>query len=362
MASAKTTKLTFAVIRLFVAATAVKAVLSIYRIITTTAPDFVYYYEAAGEVIRRVVDPIHLLPPASLLIYAPIQLFPYAIAQGIWVTVSFLCLIAVVWMLTAMAGIRNPWIRGTVGALAYLSFPTQFTLGMGQVNLIVLFLFVVSVVMETKHRSVFAGSIFALAILLKPELILLVPVFVFTRRWRYLGSLTVFLAGCVGISMLVFGGDAYTLYAARMSSALGEWRDMGIYYNQGLSGLAARLGLGGSNWYIGLSVLVGLVTLYVIRKRHIAFPLVLWLALPVFLLVEPIAWQHHFVFLLPVYVLFWNRMPTLRARILLGMSFFLVSMNFASPGFLDTMPLGWLVSSHVTVGTLLLWIVALRYI
>jgi len=362
MAPAKTTTLTHGAVRVFIVAAGVKAVVSLYRIITTTAPDFAYYYEAAGEVTRRVINPIHLLPPASLLVYAPIQLFPYITAQGIWVLASFLCLMVVVWRTTALAGIRDPWIRCTVGALAYLSFPTQFTLGMGQVNLIALFLLLISVTQETERRSVYAGGLFALAILLKPELIMLAPIFLYARRWVFSGSLVVFLAGGVAASLVVFGMNAYSLYIARMNSALGGWGDMGIYYNQGLSGLLSRMGLSESVWYFGLSTLVGLVTLYGIRKRNIVFPSVVWLVLPVFLLIEPIAWQHHFVFLLPVYILVWKRLPSLKMRVLLGISLLLVSMNFASPGFLDTMPLGWLVSSHGTVGTLLLWVIALRYI
>lgn len=361
MAAAKTTRLTAVAMGVFIAAAAAKAVVSLIRIITTTAPDFVYYYEAAGEVTRRVSNPIHLLPPASLLIFAPLRLIPFDLAQGIWVTLSFLCLIGVVWRVTGMVGLRDPLVRWTLVALGYLSFPTQFTLGMGQINLIVLYLFVVSVAEEIRHRSVFAGGVFALAILLKPEIGLLAPVFLLTRRWRILGSLAVFLGGVIAVSLPVFGVDAYGEYASRMNVALGSWRDVGIYYNQGLSGLVARMG-GDSTLYFILSVLVIVITLFIAGKRDIRFPSALWLAIPVFLLIEPIAWQHHFVFLLPVYVLLAKRISSLKIHVWLGISFVLISMNFAAPAFLDTMPLGWLVSSHATVGNLLVWILAMAYI
>lgn len=359
MAPPKTTGLITVVLRLFIAAATGKALVSLYRIITTTAPDFAYYYEAAQEVTRRVSNPIHLLPPPSFLIFAPLSIMPYGLAQGIWVAVSFVCLIAVIWQVTAAAGIRDRWARSGVTALAYLSFPTQFTLGMGQVNLIALWLLVISAVWETQKKSIYASGLFALAILLKPELILLVPVFLLARRWKFVMGLVAFLGAAIVVSLMVFGVRAFTGYSERMSAAAAGWRDVGIYYNQSLSGLLSRMGDTGGNWYVGLSALIIAITVYALIKRRAVFPQVLWETVPLFLLVEPIAWQHHFIFLIPTYLVLWKRKQSLGTAVYLAVSYFLVSLNFAAPGFLDTMPLGWLTLSHVTMGTLILWVMTL---
>lgn len=359
MASPKTTGLITVVLRLFIAATAGKALVSLYKIVTTTAPDFAYYYEAAQEVTRRVSSPIHLLPPPSLLIFAPLSLMPYGLAQTIWVIMSFVCLIAVVWQMTIAVGIRGKWVRAGVASLAYLSFPTQFTLGMGQVNLMVLWLLVVSVMAETQKKSIYASGLFSLAVLLKPELVLLIPVFLLIRRWKFVMGLLGFLGAVIAISVAVFGLDALTDYSVRMSVIAAGWRDVGIYYNQGLSGLLSRMGDAGGTWYAGVSLLIIGITVYAYIKRRTAFPQILWEVVPLFLLIEPIAWQHHFVFLIPTYLTLWKRKHSLRTAVYLVISYFLVSFNFAAPGFLDTMPLGWLALSHVTVGTLILWVLTL---
>lgn len=359
MAAPKKPGLTAIALRLFAAAALGKALVSLYRIIITSAPDFAYYYQAAQEIFQRVGNPIHLLPPPSLLVFAPLSLIPYEAAQTGWVILSFVSLIAVVWRVAEVIGIRDGWVRVGLISLAYLSFPTQFTLGMGQVNLIALWLLVLSVSLESQRKSIYAAGLFTLAILLKPELALLVPVFLFIRRWKFVVGLSGFLSTAIGVSFAVFGVDAFVGYHERLNIAAAGWRDISIYYNQSLSGLLSRMGDTGGTWYVGLSVLVMSVTVYAFIKRRAAFPHVLWEAVPLFLLIEPIAWQHHFVFLIPTYFSIWKRKHSFTTAVWLVISYFLVSINFAAPAFLDTMPLGWFAASHVAVGTIILWVMTL---
>lgn len=319
---------------------AIKALYSIVHIVTTSAPDFVQYYESQTS----------LLPPVSRLIYLPLRLLPLGIAQGIWVVVSAVCLMLVIWKL------GRPF--GLLLALSYLSFPTQFTLGMGQVNLIALFLLVTAVFHEQDKRSASAGVLFTLSILLKPELILLAPVFLISRRWNMMRwSLGVMVLAAVSAAAL-FGLDAYTKYATRFIETMSGWNDVAIYYNQGMSGAIARLGSSAYLYLLIAGVFTGL-TWYVFWKKREVFPHTIWRSLPLFILIEPIAWQHHFVFLIPAYITLWRSSMSLRRRCALVISYFLISWNFASSGFLATMPLGWLVASHGTAGVLILWILSL---
>lgn len=356
MAAPTTPRLTGYAVSVFIALTAIKAAYSLWRIIVTSAPDFEYYYQASEEAVRRIEQPIHLLPPASLLVYAPLQYVPYTVVQAAWVLLSFVCLIAVVVLIARSVGIRHARTLMLVAALSYLSFPTQFTLGMGQVNLLVLMLVVAAVFFEGQSRSWSAGVSIGLSWLLKPELLLLMPVLILCRKWRMIGASLSTLAVAVALSVGLWGTQSYAVYGQRLTHLGTGLVDAGIYYNQSLTGLMARSGV--TSLWIVVPVLVGvfLVTCYSLWKNPKSFAESVWMYMPALLLIEPIAWQHHFVWLIPTYIMLWARRSSVRAAVLLAVSYFLISWNFASFEFLDTMPLGWLIGSHGVIGLLIVWI------
>lgn len=341
---------------LFIALAALKATYSLWRIVTSSAPDFAYYYQAAQEATQRVVSPIHLLPPASLLLFAPLQLVPFAVSQAIWVLVSFGCLILIGIYLARSQGVYKALDIGMILAFSYLAFPTQFTLGMGQVNLIALFFIVASVVLEQRHYPLLSGVLMGISWLFKPEFILLLPVILLRRRWKVLWGSIGTLGAAVGVSLLYWGVESYVEYASRMMPAASGFRDAGIYYNQSFTGLLTRAGLVSPALPVTVGALLMLVAcILLVRKKQQTFAHSVWMFFPAMLLMEPIAWQHHFVVLIPTFITLWTTRKRWRQRATLAVSYFLIGWNFASSGFLGTMPLGWLVASHVGIGTLLVW-------
>lgn len=356
MAAPATRRIIRILLALFVALAALKATYSLWRIVSSSAPDFAYYYQAAQEATQRVISPIHLLPPASLLLFAPLQLIPFAVSQAIWVLVSFGCLIMIGIYLARSAGMYKALDIGVILAFSYLAFPTQFTLGMGQVNFIALFLIVASVALEERRYPMLSGILMGISWLFKPEFILLLPVIVLGRRWKMLWGSLGTLGVAVGVSLLYWGRESYIEYANRMMPAASGFRDAGIYYNQSLTGLLTRAGLVSPVLPVAVGVLLMLFAcMLLIRKKQQTFAHSVWMFFPALLLMEPIAWQHHFVVLIPTFITLWTIRKRWRQRATLAVSYFLVSWNFASSGFLDTMPLGWLIASHVGIGTLLVW-------
>lgn len=360
MAAVPKARLTAGIILAAIVFAATHAVFSVYRIVTTTAPDFYYYYQASQSFVSRVINPLHLLPPASILVYAPLQLLPYPLAQGVWVIVSVICLVAVTREMGKLMGITSWRYIGLICVLAYALFPTRFTLGMGQVNLIALTLAVYGVSFARKNQTTISGLLFAYAILLKPELVLLLPVIAWARKWSLLGVTggTVIIAEFVARG-LMRGGTEYVGVMALLESFIRGWESAGIYYNQGLSGLLVRAGFT-QPWVYGvLSLIVIIITMIARVKRPLPFEPLLWSSLPVLILIEPIAWQHHLVFLLPTLLWLWTGATDRVRSAALIVSFVLIGWNFAAPGFLDTMPVGWLVASHATIGVIILWVLSL---
>lgn len=332
MAAPKKPWITYILTVILVGLTSLKALGSLYRIITTSAPDFWWYYHAE----------VSLLPPISRLVYLPLRLFSYDVAQGGWVVASFLCFLWIIRKLGASA-----WM----GALAFLSFPTRFTLGMGQVNFIALTVLVSAVTRES-------GILFALAILLKPELILLFIPLVLKKYWRLVGQSFYVFVPALFISLALFGASAYIAYQAQLLPLFAQWNDIGIYYNQGISGLVARAG--GSAWmYVGIAIVVIGSSARSLWKKKLTLSALLWRSMPAFILVEPIAWQHHLVFLIPTYFMIWVQKNYGWSRMFLVISYLLVSWNFVHPEILDTMPLGWALASHGTMGVFILWMLSL---
>jgi hypothetical protein len=348
-----------ALLILFVMLVAIKAGFSLVHIIATSAPDFAYYYEAAQEVIRPGTQAIHLLPPFSVLLYAPLAYLPFNLAQGIWVGASFVLLFAIVWWAGRLVGIKKAQTLLFIVALSFVSFPTRFTLGMGQVNLIALALVVGALVVEQKKHTRLAGVLLGLSWLIKPELALLFPLVLFYRRWQLLLAVLLTVGAATAASLFLWGTQAYNTYYTRLLPLLDGVKEAGIYYNQSFLGGLVRAGME-SPWVYGLGVLlIFFITLYSLLKKKETFLQGVWRYMPVLILIEPIAWQHHLVFLIPTYMWLWARHLSLSRRLTLAASYVLVSWNFANSSFLDTMPLGWLVALHGTIGVVILWLLTL---
>jgi len=343
---------------LVVIAAAVKAVVSLARVITTSAPDFPYYYQAGSEFFKKDSNAIHILPPVSRFVYAPVALIPYPIAQALWVMGSVVSLLLTLWILRRVSGVKLP--LPLLWAITYLAFPTQFTLGMGQVNLITLLMVTGAVWHERQSKSVHAGILLAFAILCKPELILLLPLFLLTRSWRLLGVTLSILTVTLGVSIWLWGMGDYIAFFNKVSPVFRDISGLGIYYNQSLSALLVRMGVTQNAWLMIANVAVMGITVFHLIRSKAVLPSALWVYLPAFLLVEPIAWQHHLVFLIPTYVWLLRSATGMRMNAALAASYALVAWNFAAPGFLDTIPFGGLVASHGTMGIVLVWLLGLK--
>ncbi|MEK7577244.1 MAG: glycosyltransferase family 87 protein [Patescibacteria group bacterium] len=334
------------------------------RIIVSVAPDFMVYY--LGVIPQNGTQHIvtNLLPPASRLVYWPIVLLPYQWSQALWVFVSIFCLWISIRYTLHMLGNHARRDAILYMAVAFLSFPTRFTLGMGQVNLIALALIVVAAFKEKKHQSLFGGILYGVAILLKPELILLYPVFLLTRRWQFcIASITTIIAAAL-CSLIFFERSAYPIFIERMSSLVATLEGWDIYYNQSLSAMLTRFGLysGLKFVYIGLSITILAVSLWFTRYKKIGFPILLWVMLPVFLIIEPIAWQHHLVFLIPTYLFVWEKYKKFGGVWFYGIfwiSYLLVSWNIKNPVYWQQSPVGALVLSHGFIGVIVTWVLAL---
>lgn len=325
---------------LFVTATSVKALLSLWHICTTSAPDFAFYYGQTKT----------LLPPPSTLLFLPLRILPFSVMQCIWVVLSFILLIDSIRRLCIRLGMASPLPIAVMSSFAFLFFPTQFTLGMGQVNLIALWLLIVGSDYLDMH-SWWGSVFFSMAILLKPELVLFLIPLVIRSRWKEILWVTLIGAVFSNVALFLWGNSIYTSYLQTFQSAFSSASGFSIYYNQSLTGLFSRAGIHSPLMYLGLVLSILSLFISKIQNKKLLLSHALWYFIPVFLLIEPIAWQHHFVFLIPTFLIVLTKVKTPFQKLLLFCSYALIGWNFVHPEILATMPLGWLVLSHVTIGT-----------
>jgi len=338
---------------------------SLFRIITTFAPDFSVYYGATQELLSGS-DPYRSAqlftgfgyPPFTALAYIPFLLFPYRFSQALFVLVSFLCVPLSVYLFLAVFLEKRPsfLIVGIWTAIALLLFPTRFTLGMGQSNLIVLALIACSLYAHKTKRDIVGGVFWAAAAIFKPHLLILLPFFIASGLYSFSFVSCVVIVFSILFSGVLFGWERFIQYYKEMVVILMPFRGREIYYNQGFAGFFARL----LPEYVG-SLVTGIASIiayacmiFASFRKRLELSAITAVGLGVMVLVEPLSWQHHGVFYIPLFIYIWKTyIHSLRVSALLVISAILIGYNIKDPsaisGFLRPLLL-----SHGSIGAILI--------
>ncbi len=346
------------------------AIFSLSKIITTTAPDFSVFYRTAQNFLagRNIYHDQTLYtgfgyPPVTAMLFLPITLLPYRLAQGVWIVISFIALLASVFLGMRIFGIRHSWQRfAAIIALVFLAFPTRFTFGMGQVNLVALFLLLASVKTMTQGKQLVSAVLFGTAFMLKPHLGLII-LFLVTRRTlsSVVGALTL-VALATFLTGAVFGWTQWITYLKETVPPLLVYHGREIYYNQGVGGAMARVFPLDLARVITMATTIILLlgTLILVRRKQLIPAEAMALFSPVLLLVEPLSWQHHYVFLLPTFFWLWMKIKNDRRTVTLFIiSYLLIAWNIRQPVALSgTLP-GNILLSHVFAGNIILYCLSL---
>ncbi len=325
------------------------------QLFSTTAPDFSVYYEGAKNLFFGFLPYTAPglftgvgYPPPTLILYMPFLLFPYMIAQNIFTLVSILSVFIIVWVSKKLTGSTvNIFV---ISGLLQFWFPVQFTLGMGQSNLIALAFF-----LSGLYLSSSSGIVSGIAILLKPQLILLS---VFFRNTKFWVLLAVTICTAVLVAYIYGGADPFIRYIFHEVPYMGQYRGVEVYYNQGVRAFVSRV-LQDNPYAPAVIILMSLILILpILRIRSNV-----WLpAIPLLLLIEPLAWQHHHVFLIPVYMYLFEKIQNPKHIAFLVVSIVLVSLNLDAAGeparnLLDAVRL-----THAGVGVFIAYVLSLRYV
>jgi alpha-1,2-mannosyltransferase len=250
-------------------------------------------------------------PPVTLLPFAVLSLIPHAAAIKLTAVAIAVAAGLTAFLVTGMLGYRGPAGRlgltaGAAGVAIWLE-PVHLSMNLGQINAFLMLLVVADFVLIGRTRWGGVGIGLATAAKLVPGLF--VVYLLLTRRFRaaVIAGIAFVAATALGWIADPDGSNDFWIGGLfyrddRVTSAVSTE----YIYNQSLHGLSARLlpaGIAGAAWVV-LAVLAaaGGLALAVYGFRRDGEPLGMLVCAFTALLVSPIAWTHHWVWIVPALV------------------------------------------------------------
>ena len=253
-------------------------------------------------------------PPFAALLFAPWQrsFHSVGLVQAVWTMGNLVALIGVlvlsVRLVRPSLGRMATWRLALALTLpALLLNPVLITIGFGQVNLFVTFLVMWDLLSERRigKRQLPLGIATGLAAAVKLTPLLFLPYLVLTRRWR--GALT---------AAVTFGACELLTYAVSPASSKAYWTqavfkpgragDLSIVDNQNLWGVLDRFthGLLPDAVMLPLLLLAAAGGLWLAAQAHRRSSpfLGVLICAATCLIVSPISWVHHMVWVVPAII------------------------------------------------------------
>jgi alpha-1,2-mannosyltransferase len=248
-------------------------------------------------------------PPMAAVVFELLSALPLLAAKLIVITGSLLALFASAWLACGGTGVRGSWARAAaafaVTDVVLFTDPVQQTIDFGQVNLVLMALVLADLFPWDDRWWRGAGVGLAAGLKLTPGIF--IGYLLVTRRFRAAGVATAAFALTVATGFAVLPGPSrhYWLGGLFLDSS----RPGAVIYasNQSLLGAIARLA-GGSGparpYWLATALVVAVCGLLAAartyrRGRELAAVSVCAVT---GLLVSPVSWDHHWVWIVPVFV------------------------------------------------------------
>ena len=336
---------------------------NIYRIVSTTAPDFGVLWISAKDLVigkNPYINPALVVPnaypPVSELFYIPLAFLPYQVSQAIFIFISFFSIVGAIYLSIKLTFGKVIWPYFLVFmGFAFLSFPTKFSLGMGQINPIVLFLSLFAYYLELKNKSVWGGIILGFSIMLKPIFVFFLLFFAFKKSWKILlVSLATVFTGIV-TTLFFSNPDIWVSWINTGILPLANLAGREAYCNQGVLGFISRIftNIDVRKYLSGFVsvLLVAFASFYAYKKKGNTLALSLFIITLLF--IDTASWQHHFVWLIFPFIVLFSYVVKFKKTVfleLICLAYLLASWNFKNPSDFPS-----IILNNQFYGTLILW-------
>ncbi len=266
-------------------------------------------------------------PPFAALVFFPLHYFPFTVIAVLWLLAIAVALYVVVWiafeLILGAERMREPrWRTAAVWwtAIGIWMEPVRTTIDYGQVNV---FLVLGAMLAVRSSRWWLSGGLIGVIAGIKLTPAISGLYFVARRRWGTAVWSAVVFGATVGVSFLINHKEAKRYFGTLLGDA-DRIGPVGSVWNQSLRGVLSRL-LGhdvqSGPWWLAAVGVVAVLAFFAWRALGPDDRLGTLIIVQLFgLMVSPISWSHHFVWLLPTVM--WLRYGPLGqapgARILAG--------------------------------------------
>lgn len=251
-------------------------------------------------------------PPLAALLFWPISGLSTYTGKLVWDAVDLVALTALIAVSIAAARARplarTDWRTALmlVFPVGLLLYPVMNNLQLGQINLVLVLMIVSDLVLGVSWRGkqLPRGILTGIAAALKLTPLVFVPYLLITRQWRAARNMVVAFAVATGLmfavapsaSWLYFTKDAYDVKRVGNDVSIG---------NQTLQAAILRAHLSLPHSLVDLAmvvVAVGGITLAALAYRRSSPLLGVLLCAATGLMISPISWNHHYVWIVPALV------------------------------------------------------------
>lgn len=280
--------------------------------------DFLVYHQTGASVLHGVTPYDFtnqyglqfIYSPFAALVFTPLGFLGARMALAVWTFLSVVALEVVVWLTLGKLRSRRGMLTVVITLAALPIYPVFTNLGLGQVNILLMLLVFADLMVLRNTRWAGIGIGLAAGIKLTPLVFL--PYLLATRRYRAAGVSVGTFAATIGLGFLTLPGPSTRYWGGLFLDTNRMTPDGSAPYNDSLSAVLGRLfghtDHGGPVW-LALSVLIGLaglVVAVVAARRGDELTGVLACAV-VGLLVSPVSWPPHWVWCVPLFVVWGYR-------------------------------------------------------
>jgi alpha-1,2-mannosyltransferase len=247
-------------------------------------------------------------PPFAALVFAVLGALPWHLVLGLWSLASFAALLATVWVTLGGLGYTDERLRAGLTllftAVLFWSTPVLHVVYLGQIELLLMALVMWDMCQPAGRRWQGIGVGIAAGIKLVP--LIFIPYLLFTRRFRQAVVAAVTFAATV-VAGFALPADSRTWWLGGMFAKGSDVGFPGRDINQSLPGLITRLSgsvaAGRPIWLVvSVLTLIGGVACAALLHR-LGHPMIGILTCAITgLLVSPVSWDHHWVWIVPVVV------------------------------------------------------------
>jgi alpha-1,2-mannosyltransferase len=243
--------------------------------------------------------------PFASLLFAVERLVPFRLLMSLAALVGVAALGVTVWIAFRSLGWRSRSLLGAtllLGGLALWLEPVQRGLFLGQVELVLMALIVWDMCQDDRRRWKGAATGIAAGIKLVPGLFIVY--LLLTRRYRAAAVAAGAFVVTMGIGFVFLPHESSHFWAPGYFLDASRTGFVGATNNQSLRGIITRLagsvGAGQAVWLpvAAVTVIAGLAAAVALHRRGRTFEGLMTCALTG-LLVSPISWDHHWVWIVP---------------------------------------------------------------